>query len=171
MTTDDFIASFKYSVLQHAYKNKNITDTCRIFNLSRTVYYKWLKRFNKSGYSGLINKQKSKPKMPNQIKPEYEMIIYNYIINYPTQGPARIANELALQGITISPSGIYNVLLRKGLNRRIDRLFYAQERSNNPVITERYLREIEKKRKLIPRLSIPDTSSVRILSMWAPSRD
>ncbi len=26
MTTDDFIASFKYSVLQHAYKNKNISD-------------------------------------------------------------------------------------------------------------------------------------------------
>ena len=46
MTKDERIASFKYSVLQHAYKNKNITSTCKVFNLSRTTYYEWLKRFN-----------------------------------------------------------------------------------------------------------------------------
>lgn len=40
MTKDERIASFKYSVLQNSYKHKNITDACRIFNLSRTVYYK-----------------------------------------------------------------------------------------------------------------------------------
>jgi len=94
MTTDDFIASFKYSVLQHAYKNKNIADTCRIFNLSRTVYYKWLKRFNKLGYPGLLNKRRSKPKMPNQIKPDKQQIIYNYIVNYPTHGPGGLPMSL-----------------------------------------------------------------------------
>jgi len=147
MTTDDFIANYKYSVLQHAYKNKNIADTCRIFNLSRTVYYKWLKRFNRLGYPGLLNRKRSKPKMPNQIKPDKEQIIYNYIVNYPTHGPGRIANELAIGGLIISPSGIYNVLKRKGLNHRLVRLFYAQEHSDNPVITERYLREVEKRKE------------------------
>ena len=34
MTKDERIASFKYSVLQHAYKHKNIENTCRVFNLS-----------------------------------------------------------------------------------------------------------------------------------------
>ena len=145
MTIDDFIANYKYSVLEHAYKNKNISNTCRLFNVSRTVYYKWIKRFNKLGYSGLVNRQKSKPKMPNQIKPEYETIIYNYIRDYPTHGPRRISNELKAQGILISETGIYHVLKRKGLNHRIDRLFYAQEHSDNPVITERYLREVEKR--------------------------
>ena len=67
MTTDDFIAHYKYSVLEHAYKNKNIADTCRLFNLSRTVYYKWLKRFNKLGYTGLINKQRSKWTAPQPL--------------------------------------------------------------------------------------------------------
>jgi transposase InsO family protein len=147
MTKDDFIASYKYSVLQHAYKHKNIADTCRIFNLSRTVYYKWIKRFSQFGYPGLLYREKSKPKMPNQIKPEKEQVIYNYIVNYPTHGPGRIANELAIAGIIISPSGVYNVLKRKGLNHRLDRLFYAQEHSDNPVITESYLREVEKKNK------------------------
>ena len=83
--------------------------------------------------------------MPNQIKPEYETIIYNYIRDYPTHGPRRISNELKAQGVTISETGVYHVLKRKGLNHRIARLFYAQEHSDNPIITESYLREKEKR--------------------------
>ena len=146
MTKDDRIASFKYSVLQHAREHKNITYTCKMLNVSRTVYYKWLKRFGKLGYLGLQDKKKAKPKMPNQIKPDKEQIILNYIIEYPTHGPRRIANELRQQDITISETGIYNVLCRKQLNHRLDRLFYAQEQSDNPVVTERYLREVAKRK-------------------------
>jgi hypothetical protein len=84
--------------------------------------------------------------MPNQIKPDKEKIILNYIIEYPTHGPRRIANELRQQGITISEAGIYKVLRRRKLNHRLDRLFYAQDKSDNPLVTERYLREVAKRR-------------------------
>jgi len=147
MTKDERLTSYKYSVLEHAYKNKNITSTCRFFNLSRTTFYEWQMRFEKFGYLGLKDKQRSKPRMPNQVKPEYETIIYNYIRDYPTHGPRRISNELKAQGVTISETGVYNVLKRKGLNHRLSRLFYAQEHSDNPVITESYLREKEKKKE------------------------
>jgi len=147
MTTVERIANFKYSVLQHAHKHKNITSTCKLFNLTRTTYYEWLRRFNQLGYLGLIDRERSKPKMPNQVKPEYETIIENYIIDYPTHGPRRIANELKAQGIMISETGVYHLLRRKGLNHRLDRLFYAQEHSDNPVITESYLREVAKKKE------------------------
>ena len=147
MTKDDFLTSFKYSVLQHARKHNNVTYSCREFNISRTVYYKWLKRFNKLGYLGLQNKEKTKPRMPNSIKPDKEKIILNYIIEYPTHGPKRIANELRQQG-NISETGIYHVLCRKQLNHRLDRLFYAQDKSDNPVITERYIREMTKRQKV-----------------------
>ena len=86
--------------------------------------------------------------MSNQIKSDKEQIILNYIINYPTHGPKRIANELKQQGITISDTGIYKALRRKGLNHRLFRLFYAQEKSDNPIVTERYLREIEKRQRM-----------------------
>ena len=36
MTKDDRIASYKYSVLQHARKHNNITYTCKVLNVSRT---------------------------------------------------------------------------------------------------------------------------------------
>ena len=94
-----------------------------------------------------MDKERSKPKMPNQIKPDFEAIIYNYITDYPTHGPRRIAYELKEQGITISETGVYNVLRRNELNHRLDRLFYSQEHSDNPIITERYLREVEKKKE------------------------
>ena len=32
------------------------------------------------------------------------------------------------------------------MNRRLDRLFYAQEKSDNPVVTERYLRQVAKRK-------------------------
>jgi len=60
MTKDERIASYKYSVLQHARENKNITSTCRFFNLSRTIYYEWIMRFKKFGYLGLKDRQRSK---------------------------------------------------------------------------------------------------------------
>jgi hypothetical protein len=65
---------------------------------------------SKLGYLGLQDKEKAKPQMPTQIKPDQEKIILNYIIEYPTHGPRRIANELRQQGITISEAGVYNVL-------------------------------------------------------------
>jgi len=147
MTKDERIASFKYSVLEHARKNKNVTSTCKLFNITRTTYYEWLGRFKKSGYLGLKDKERSKPSMPNKIRPDIELIIYNYIRDYPTHGPRRIANELRIQGITISETGVYHVLRRNGLNHRLDRLFYAQEHSDNPIITEWYLKEVEKKKE------------------------
>jgi len=147
MTKDEQIASVEYSVLKHAYKNKNITDTCRIFNLSRTVYYKWLKRFNQFGYPGLRDKEKSKPRLPNQIKPDKEEIILNYILAYHTQEPRRITSELNQQGVKISEPGVYHNLRRRGLERCLDWLFDAQEHLDNPIITERYLREVEKKKE------------------------
>lgn len=146
MTKDERIANYKFSVLQHAREHKNITLTCKVFQISRTIYYGWLKRFIRLGYLGLQDKVKRKPKMPNQIKPDKEQIILNYIIDYPTHGPRRIANELRQQKMTISETGIYHVLCRKQLNHRLDRLFYAQEKSNNPIVTERYLREVEKRK-------------------------
>ncbi len=54
MTKDERITSFKYSVLQQAYKHKNITNTCKLFSLSRTIYYEWLRRFNQTHGPGRI---------------------------------------------------------------------------------------------------------------------
>ena len=113
--------------------------------------------------------------MSNQVKPEYETIIYNSIRDYPTHEPRRVSNEPKAQGILISEIGVYNVLKRKGVNHRITRLFYAQEHSDNPVITESYLREKEKKEEIHIKAFYPgypfcqDTFYVGTIKAWVES--
>jgi len=72
MATDERITYFKYRVLQHAYKHKNVTSTCKAFNLYRTTFYERLNRFNKFGYLGLKDKQRFEPRVSNQIPPKYQ---------------------------------------------------------------------------------------------------
>jgi len=79
MTKDERIANFKYNVLQDAQEHENITLTCKVFQITRTIYYDWSKQFIKFGHLGLQDKKKAKPMMPNQIKPDKEQIILNYI--------------------------------------------------------------------------------------------
>jgi len=55
------ILSIVYS--QHAYRHKNITSTRKAFNLSRITHYEWLRRFNQFSYLGLMDKERSKPKL------------------------------------------------------------------------------------------------------------
>ena len=107
--------------------------------MSRTIYYKWLKRFNKLGYLGLPDKKKVIPKKPNQIKKDKEQIILNYIINCFTHGPRRIANKLKQQEVVISDTGVYNILRRKSLNYHLVLTEFSmlKEESNNPVATKR----------------------------------
>lgn len=145
MTKDERLARHRLSVLQYAREIKNITLTCSTFNISRDTYYKWLKRFNKYGKEGLYDQLRKPPTMPNETKPSIKQQILNYIIEYPTHGPDRIADEFRLKGIQISSITIYNFLKKNGLNKRLDRMFYAQSQQNVGIYTNRYIRENVKK--------------------------
>jgi len=148
MTIDERVARHRISVLQYARNSKNITKTCKIFGISRTVYYRWLKRFEKFGRIGLLDIEPAKPVMPNKTKPDKENIILSYIVNYPSHGPKRIANELSAKGVMISDTGVYNVLKRNGLNKKIDRLFHMEKMLGHPVITENIIREASKSKHI-----------------------
>ncbi|MEW6189033.1 MAG: integrase core domain-containing protein, partial [Actinomycetota bacterium] len=89
------------------------------------------------------------PKMPNQIKKGVEKDILDYVKEYPTHGPERIANELKRKTfgrIDYTGGGIYNVLKRNGLNRRLNRLLFAEEHGNG-IFTELLQRELEKRKE------------------------
>lgn len=62
--------------------------------------------------------------MPNKIRPDKEKAILDYVVMYPGHGPERIANELKCKGIKISDCGVYNILKRHGLNRKLARILF-----------------------------------------------
>jgi len=119
MTKDEFISSHRLSLLSRAKSINNISAACRDYGVSRTYYYKWAKRFITYGIGGLAEWPRPKPVMPNSTRSDIVEEILEFIKTYPTYGPTRIANQL--NNIVCSAT-VYNILKRRGLNRRIDRL-------------------------------------------------
>lgn len=116
MDIDKISINEKYNILMHGITNKNITETCRLFGISRTIYYRWLKRFQISGIDGLKNIERNSPKMPNKVPKYIEKEIIKIVKNNPMLGPKRIFSKMHEDGFWIGESGIYNVLKRNKLN-------------------------------------------------------
>ncbi len=110
-----------------------VSDICKLFNRSRTWFYKWKWRYDQYGKAGLRNIDRSPPAMPNRTPLDIEMKILDFITTYPTYGPQRIANELTRKNIPVKPSAAYNVLKRYNLNTRKQRLEYM--RIKNGVVS------------------------------------
>ena len=124
MTKDHMIFNHRLSLLSRAKSINNISRACREAGVSRTYYYKWAARFVIYGTQGLYEKPKPKPEMPNRTKSDIVDKILAFIKKFPTYGPQRIANEI---GNVVCPATVYNILRRRGLSRRIDRLLALEE--------------------------------------------
>lgn len=148
MSHDDLIIHHRAQLFKYA-KKHNVKAACQIFGLSRTRYYELLSDFVKYGREGLRPKKRPHPKMPNQIKKETEDEILAYVKDFPTHGPDRIACELkrtTTGRISYTGGGIYQLLKRKGLNRRLERLLYAEEQGNG-IFTDLLAVALEKRKE------------------------
>ncbi len=127
MKAEVFNAHYKYRILKHAMKEKNVSRTCQLFGISRATFYNWNRAYAKYGISGLELKEPQKPTMPNKVSIETEHRILSYVILYPADGPKRIYYELKSDGLLLGESGIYNVLKRNGLTTKSSRSAYSKE--------------------------------------------
>lgn len=106
----------KKRVFAYAEEIGNIAKACRYFGISRETFYDWKKRYTAEGDAGLVN---SKPCPQNPTlrvaKPIEEKILY--LRGKYHFGPARIAWSLDRYfGMKVSPTGVYHVLKRNGMN-------------------------------------------------------
>jgi len=118
-------ANIKYQILMQGTKSKNVSETCKEFGISRTIYYQWNKAYQQHGMDGLAKKER-KPVMPNKVDKRTERLILKYVAKFPEDGPKRIFYELQDEGIAVGESGIYNVLRRNRLSKREEREAYAK---------------------------------------------
>lgn len=119
-------ANHKYQILMQGIISKNVSETCKEFGISRTIYYQWLKAYQQHGMDGLTEKER-RPVMPNKVDKKTERLILKYVAKFPEDGPKRIFYELQDEGVQVGESGIYNVLRRNGLSTRVEREAYAKE--------------------------------------------
>ncbi len=140
MTQEEIILRHRLNLLLYAKSIKNISKACKLYATSRTVYYKYKKRYEAYGIEGLKDKQRQKPIMPNKTKKDIVDKVLDMAKKYPTYGPARLANEL---GGIVCAATVYNILKRYGLKTKLDRLLSLEEIPSSLKISPILARKIE----------------------------
>jgi len=127
---------YKKVVLEYAELCGSVSDSCREFEVSRSVFYEWRKAYRKEGAKGLIPKKPVAKSHPWQLAPE----AIEKIIELRTTchlGPQRIAWYLArYHGIETSCSTVFRTLAKQGLSR------LPKNVGRRAVHTRRYAKEV-----------------------------
>ncbi len=121
----DVLHRFRLQLFAHAAELGNISAACRTFGVHRSTYYRWRAMVERSGLEMLRPRERRSPRMPNQTNPLVEQRVLAFAIAHPGLGPRRISATLAQDrwgGIVISHNGVWRILRRHGLSRRVSRL-------------------------------------------------
>lgn len=128
MTTTDKVARRKLSLLELAHEMGNVSKACKIMGYSRQQFYEIRRNFQTYGADGLIDRLPgAKGPHPNRVSAEVEKAILDYCLTNPTQGCLSVAQNLNLQGVTVSSGGVRGVWSRHKLLSKHDRLLRFEE--------------------------------------------
>jgi transposase InsO family protein len=124
MTNDDLL--FRHRLRLFALAGEvGVSRACRELSYHRSSYYRWKARVEREGLEILRPRERRQPRMPNQTSPWLEHQVLIHALGNPGLGPRRLAAEMALPrwgALQISPTAVFNVLRRHGLNTRRRRL-------------------------------------------------
>ena len=100
-----------------AAENANIRHLCRCFDISSATAYKWLRRFQASGASGLEDRSRRPHQSPSRSPAEMEEAIIKLRGQHPAWGGRKLETRLLTLGHTgvPSPSTITAILRRHQL--------------------------------------------------------
>lgn len=137
----------KLSLLQLAEELGNVAKAAKIMGFHRDTFYEVRKAFQSGGVAALVeHKRGPRNPHPNRVSPEVENKILEYCLLKPTYGAQRVANQLRLQGIEVSSTGVRGVWLRHDLETRYKRLMHleVQARSETLVLSEQQIKLLER---------------------------
>lgn len=121
--------------------NNSISITCKKYNISRTLYYRWLNRYKANGIDGLSEIKKNF--IPaNKIDLNTEAALLNLIKQYPHYGPKYLKYLFDELGYNISESAIYNILKRNNLTTKSSRLKFSKKQNIKPPSTFPHLNKM-----------------------------
>jgi transposase InsO family protein len=125
----------KLSLLQLASELDNVSKACKIMGYHRDTFYEIRRAFQVNGMAGLIEERRGpRGPHPNRVSPENEAKILDYSLARPTHGAQRVANELRMQNVNVSPSGVRGVWLRHEIGTRHKRLLRLEQHSQDVTL-------------------------------------
>lgn len=114
----------KFNVLERlviiflAKKERNVRKVCQDFNISRTQFYQYKKRFEDEGILGLKDKIYQRRQPRTKHSEEITERILSLVIRTPAISCSRIRKKLKKDDITLSDMGIYKTLKKHQLETR-----------------------------------------------------
>ncbi len=148
MTLDDSIQAFRQRVMARAAALGNVSQACRETGISRSLFYRWRKRYLAYGPDGLHPRRRGPRRgRPSTLSLQAERAILALALAWPTWGPARLAVQLARPEHgrwRVAPATIYRLLRRLGLPTRFQRLAVLEAHSAQAagLLTERTRRRL-----------------------------
>jgi transposase InsO family protein len=125
VVNDDVLYRFRLRLFSLAEELGNVRAACRLMGVHPSTYYRWRGPVLRSGLEMLRPRERRPPRMPNQASQLTEQRVVAFSLGHPGLGPRRISATLAQErwgGIVVSSNGVWRVLRRHGLSRRISRL-------------------------------------------------
>ena len=113
---------------------------------SRDSFYRFRDLYEKGGEAALIEMSRRVPNPKNRVAETIERRILEVTLDQPAWGHTRMANELAKEGIRVSPTGVRGVLVRHDRNTMAKRLkaLEAKVAQDGLILTEDQLAALEK---------------------------
>ncbi|MBI4100821.1 glycosyltransferase, partial [Candidatus Microgenomates bacterium] len=105
-------------------REKSVSQACRETDISRTIFYRWLRSFKSS------QSPKSAKISSRQTPPEKEKAVLDFVLRHPEYSSQRISQVLGVNRkgrLILGNHGVQNVLSRHSLNTYEDRLAFGKK--------------------------------------------
>ena len=146
MTASEKLAHKRLTLLQLAEKLGNISKACRMHKVSRSQFYEYKRSFQVHGFEGLVDKPPVPGSHPSQLSKKMTARIIALSLEHPAFGQQRIADQLALEGVSVCATSVRNVWIKDGLEAKYKRLLRLEEKSmlKDIVLSEQQIKLLEK---------------------------
>lgn len=125
--------NIKFKIISEGLNN-GVTLTCKKYNISRTLYYRWLKRYKVGGIDALDEIKKNFVPV-NKTHSSIEVSLLNLIKQYPNLGPRYLKYTSDELGYDISESAIFNIMKRNNLTKKESRIKFSKKSTNKATTT------------------------------------